>query len=696
MNPQYQIRIQVVLAADDDGANGATVTAAQIKARLDVANGVFASANVSFVFDEATDLLQVDSTLLNREFTILDPPDVDGDKWSQEPTADSKSHDDARTRLARLFPGKLVIFFRKRNKFEQENGVWKLVGAGGSSGWGGFLVNMPASGGDGNLLAHELGHYLQIRHSHRGGIKTVAEAAQAIKKYVEDNDKPVGEGLDALDSDRVWVRDTPADVSSSIFTNQGLDPCGPTEHIPIPVTFSNNTSRVYTLAPDRSNVMSYFTNCPGVPLTISPQQARRVRDGLEMGLRHSLISLKPRHDYTLVRGGSGAGGGVDRLDVALVRAGRVATAVRNSDGNLKVIVWDVSADGMQVTRRGDKLAGAISDVALCGLGLDMLATAVITGGELKVIIWQVDENGQVTRKESGVVAAGKVNDVAVCRVGIEHLATAVRREDGTLRVDAWHVTARGEITHKGSEAAGQINTPGAGAASKAPRLAMNSVGTRGFATYLRDSNLDLKAILWQYDDGKVTRLGSAGPDGDQVVALAGCALERETAVAAARGMDGKLNLFAYHFPDDGARVERRGTAQAGSITEVAACRVGTELCVTGVRLPNNQLKLILWHVSKDGHHIMRRDDALDEAFTSLAMCHAGANLFVAATRGAGGNLNVVAWRLQAPVAAELGAHAFRHVFARAPDPTAFASDTPNGARPGAETLCDSERDGSNG
>lgn len=561
MDPQYKLRVQAVLTADGDGANAATVTAAQIKARLEVANAVYASANVSFLFDEATDLLQVDSTLLNREFSVLTPPDVGDDKWSKEPLADSKSHDDARAQFARLFPGKLVIFFRKRNKLDEIDGLWQVTSGGGSSSWRGFLVNMPGWGGELHLLAHELGHYLQLRHSHKSKVTTLEKAKAKIKSYVDDEGKPQAEGLDALDVDRVWVSDTPADVDDPIFTSLGMDPCGPVGQISFSVTFADNTSEDYALAPDRSNVMSYFKNCPGVPLTISPQQARRVRDSLEMGLRHHLITLKPRLDYTIVRGGSDSGGAISNLDVAPVRAGRVAVAVRKSNGDLKVIVWDVSADGSQVTRRGEKLAGQVGDVAICGLGLDTVATAVITGGELKVIVWQVGEGGQVARKQDAVVA-GKVNDVAACRVGVEFMATAARREDGTLRVDAWQVTAKGEITHKGSEAAGKINTPDGGGAFRAPRLAMHSVGWNAFVTYVRDDDNDLKAILWRYDDDKLTRLASAGSEGEPVVSIAGCAPERETGLAAVEGVDGNLKLFAYGFPEGIECVQRRGSAQA--------------------------------------------------------------------------------------------------------------------------------------
>lgn len=699
MNSHYQIRIQAILAADDDGSTAATITVDGIKQRLEVANDTFSSANISFIFDETTDLLRINSTLINRTHTIFDPPDVDGNKWSEKPRHDDQSHNEARTRLARMFPGKLVIFFRKATKLKETDGGW-ADGSKNWSGWSGPLVNM-TRGGDDNLitLAHELGHYLQIRHSHSGGSETVAAAAAKIKKYIEDNGLPISKGLEALDGDRVWVTDTPADADDKIFTNAGQDPCGPNGELSIPVTFSNNTTHVYTLAPERSNVMSYFMDCPGVPPTISPQQARRVRDGLEMGGRHHLISLKPRFDYTIVQGsGSGIGEPINKLDVAMVRAGRVATAVRRPDGKLKVIVWDVEDNGNQIIRRGEMSAGEISNLTICGMGLDMIATPVITTDELKVIIWRIDEDGEVEREGSASIA-GQFDGVAVCRVGIEYLATAVRNEDGELQVAVWRLNAKGQITHRGGTSAGAINTPGEGALSSMPRLAMNAVGKQSFVTHVRDGSHHLKAILWTFDDDKpekekVTRVGSVGGDEQQVVAIAGCALEPETSVAAVRDANGNLKLISYNFPDDGDRVSQHDTESAGDINDVAICPMGTEMCVTGVRGSGNRLKVILWQVSKNGYQVVRRDDSTGEDITRLAMCYAGSNQFVTAARETGGNLKIRAWRLR--TARALGVNQLSNGFKAPVEPTHLAFTAQDEAAPDLKIRCDSEPNGSAG
>jgi hypothetical protein len=637
----YKIRVQVIAATDDDGFNAEGTTATQITTKLQTVNEVFATAEVQFMFDEQNDFLKISSTLHNRSFTPLEPFNLPGDKWDHEPSVDSESHERAREELAKQFPGKMVIFFRKRTLLKEEkdqkgNGIWAIVPAGGgASSARSFYVDMRGAGG--NDLAHEMGHYLQLPHPFVEGVTTVATAAQKIKDYVEIKNHPRAEGLNALDGDRHWVLDTPADAAGAIFEDEGLEPCGAVGQIPIEVTFSDNTKKTYELAPDRSLVMSYFKGCAGTK-TLSPQQARRVRDGLELGLRHNLIGMKPSFSYLIRRGEIESAGAISRLGMALVRAGRVATAVRDDNGDLKIVVWDIESRldaGPRITRRGSGSAGAVGTISMCSLGLNMLATAVSDGGNtLKVILWRIEEDGSVTRLQSAD-AEGQIDAVAATHVYWDRMATAVRRSDGTLKVDIWRTTAEGSITHvkTATATAGKIEILGP----------MSSVGMESFVTYLRDEGDALKPILWRSTKDTTERLGSTTLGEAPVSKVTGCTLSRDVSVAAIRDKEAKLKLIAYGFPENGNYIEERATAGAGSITEVDICRLGTQMVVTGVRDGSNALKVILWQVTRGGNHIIRlEDDSINESFNRLSMCYAGDDRFAIAIEDANGNLKIIA------------------------------------------------------
>lgn len=692
MAQEYKIRVQIIATAEDDGSDAANVTASQVTSRLNTANQVFAPAIVEFLFDEAGDFLKVNSTLLNRDFTPLEEPNVGSDKWDHEPLVDTESHAEARRELAKQFQGKLVIIYRNRKKLQQEDdtGHWKVVSkGGGSSGSISSYVNMSTSS-NGDDLAHEMGHYLQLPHPFAGGVETVADAAEKIRKYVEDG-HPKNEGMRALDGDRDWVLDTPADAKGSIFVSEGLEPCGDVGEISIPVTFSDGSSKTYTLKPNRDLVMSYFKGCPG-DKTISPEQARRLRDGLELRVRRDLISAKPSFDYNLVRSATETAGTISELSIATVREGRAVTAVRDSEGNLKVIVWDINAGGA-ITRRGSGSAGTIGKVSVCSVGLNMVATAVRDGqGELTVIIWRVSENGDVTRLETAR-ADGQITDVAASFIARNHIATASRQADDTLRMDVWYVPAEGSIKHKATDTAGKVNVPSQGI--NTPRLALSEAASEGVVTYVRSENLDLKAILWTYKDSEFIRVGSASLDGAPVGSISGCAVARETSVAAIQDKNKQLKLVAYRFPQDGEDIEKRDTAGAGAIGEVAICRLGTEMVVTGVRDGADKLKVILWQVTKTGDHITRLDDAgTDEGFSRLAMCQTGRKQFITAVRDSGNKLKIISWIAMGTLINFDNANAidddfFKNLLAKAPV-TANLAGGPTKADVAAGGECDND------
>lgn len=648
MGREYTIRVQAIVCTDDDGGNAANVSAAMFASRLDVAMEVFAAAGVKFAFDPVADYLPLRSTLVNREFTVLEAPNAGTDAWDHEPAVDASTHASARDSLARLFPGKLVIMLRHRVKLAKGNDDrWRVVGKGSSSGASANYVNVNATA-RGADIAHEVGHCLQVRHPFVTGISTVADAAERIRQYVEEGGHPKADGLLALDGDRRWVTDTPSDAKGEIYGSVGLSKCGPEGSIPIPVTFSDGSSRTYVLAPDRSLVMSYFKDCPGTK-TISPQQARRVRDGLEFRLRKDLVSAKPSERFALSRGGAATAGAVSEVDVALVHAGRIVTAVRDGDGHLTLVVWDASANGDALVRRGSASAGAVKKLAICSAGLGMVVTASVSPtDELVLIVWRVTERGTLVR-EGSVVRESPASDVAVTLLASTFVGTAARNLDGSLGVDVWRVDADGSIRVRAGASAGCINHAIGGVAT--PRVTIASLDTGPFVTTVRDVGGRPKSILWRYDDDArlLERVEHSVPADSLVGRIASCGLRRDAVVVAFEDAARNLGVRVHGCRDDGEGIRASGSAAAGSVREVALCALGTHMVVTAVSAgTNNALKHILWQVSPDGEHVTRIADVESHGeCTRLAVCAIDRTQFVAVTRNAAGQLELVAWRLLA-------------------------------------------------
>jgi hypothetical protein len=634
------------------------VTAARITDSLPDLNDIFAPAGVEFVFDETRDFTTLNSTLLNREFTVLESPNAPDDEWDQEPLVDEKTHDDARTALAIEFPGKIVLIFHHRVKLAKnpDTGNWRLVAAGGASSATAAYVNL-RSDTSATSLGHEIGHYLQLAHT--------------FEKGIVEGGHPKSDGLNALDYDRGAVLDTPADVAGAIWEDAGFsDKCDPNT-IQIPVTFEDSTARSYELAPDRSLVMSYFKGCPG-PKTLSPQQARRVRDGLELRLRQNLITLKASTKHKIVRGATGAGGAISGLDMALVRGGRVVTAVRDGEKHLKLIAWDIAEDARQISRVGDASGGAVEEIAVCGLGMNMVATAVSDRQDLlKVIVWRVKENGDIVRL-SDVTVTEHVNNVAVSTLlysmDKNFFCTVSRTKTGKLRADVWRVFADGRLVFKTHDDFLLEVVPPPNA--KTP-LSLNRTGKASVVANYVDRSGNYRTILWRYDSGqnKLIRKEMSVDEGANTGRVSGCAVAREISVAAIEGANGSLKVFGFRFGNDGANMELREAAGAGRVSEVDVCNLGTEMVVTSVRTADDHLKVILWGVGRTGSPIYRITDAsAEEDFSRLATCQVARSQFATAIRDKDGTLKVIVWRIPPTIVGGLvPSHSddFAHLFRNA-------------------------------
>ncbi len=303
-SPVYKVHIHAIRTANDNGTHAATISPQEIKRYVDQANRVWWSSGIEFVFDPDKDFEHRDSTLLNYDCTLDDywenfrDPD-----WSPTRT-DGTKYDEERMRVGNEYKGKLVVFFRYGNgfQFDEEKNVWKHTpGTGGFSSSTKSFVAMPRMYAEMNLLAHEIGHYMHLPHPFAGDIESVQEAAQEIRNWVEVQGHATQNALLVFDGDNIErysglpadVKDTPPDARGAIFVSaygEGANCKASYPIVQIPVLFSGDYQTVYTLRPDRLNIMSYFKHCYALGTQhLSGDQIAIARNALINGNRMHLL-----------------------------------------------------------------------------------------------------------------------------------------------------------------------------------------------------------------------------------------------------------------------------------------------------------------------------------------------------------------------------------------------------------------------
>jgi hypothetical protein len=127
--------------------------------------------------------------------------------------------------------------------------------------------------------------------------------------------------------------------------------------------------------------------------------------------------------------------------------------VRDGAGNLKLISWQVSADGMTVSRQADSgsQAGTILDNSLLALEDGVVSAVRTAAGRLKLIAWSIGPTGTVTRRGDSGNQAGNATLIQL-RPGSGlvdgagrsvTMITPVRDAAGKLKLITWARTCIG-------------------------------------------------------------------------------------------------------------------------------------------------------------------------------------------------------------------------------------------------------------
>jgi hypothetical protein len=289
--------------------------------------------------------------------------------------------------------------------------------------------------------------------------------------------------------------------------------------------------------------------------------------------------------------GKAAAGAVGEVSaVTLTHTNRLVTSVRAGAGNLKVIVWDVD-DAGAVKRRGDATDAAVNLVAASALSDHRLVTGVRdAGGNLKVIVWDVDSNGNVVRK--GVATAGAISKIAIETLSPTRVATAVRDGGGNFKVIVWDVDSNGNVARKGDGGAGAV---GLIAVTDLFEGGAPLAGENRLFSAVSDGGGNLKVIVWDVNkDGKVTRRGDASAGAVEAIAI-GRAYGPTAAVTFVRTKSGQLKLIQWYVQDGvaGVTIVRGVDRTAYAVSEVAALNP----YVSVARDEGGHLTLSLWQVT---------------------------------------------------------------------------------------------------
>lgn len=394
---------------------------------------------------------------------------------------------------------------------------------------------------------------------------------------------------------------------------------------------------------DYGSLMHYspygFAIDRSIPTIVTPEPIGQ-RNGLSAG---DLAAVRRIYYYQRQGDSRNLAGAVSEIATIRHRTQQVVTAVRTGSDNLRLISWQVNADG-SVTRTGDSSnqAGEASSIDIAHGNL--YVTACRTGsGKLRVISWDINNAGAITRKGDSANLAGEASVIRIAAMSNDLFVTACRTGSGNLRLISWKLASNGSFRRLGDTG------NAAGAVSDISMVNTPKGGGGRIITSVRTGSGKLKLIVWNVTaTGSFQRLGDSGSQAGTATMIRSVLDNNDHIVTSVRAGNGKLLLITWAISTDGRTVSRLNDShgQAGSIGD-NSLMVRASGVVSAVRTGSGGLRLIAWDISSTGW-IERAGDSYNLAgnASKITLCQddlAGNAPVVSAVRTGSGNLRLISW-----------------------------------------------------
>lgn len=284
---------------------------------------------------------------------------------------------------------------------------------------------------------------------------------------------------------------------------------------------------------------------------------------------------------------------ITQLDIA--HAEKFVVACRTATRRLKLISWDVSNTGA-IYRAGEsqEQTTAIHKVKIAALTPTLLMTAAVTAtGQLQLTSWQLDVQAalaplhQFTGDES--LRELTLLPLPSSATG-QQLLTVVRTRGGAVRLQVWHVTENGEISAVSQSSVAEASGTQIHAVTNEQGLVILSWRTP--AGHLHISTWQISA-----DGQQIEPIGALTERSERLRQQTLMRLPGGV-VSAALLAQGRVQLKAWAIQADGAIVQSRSGAKTLTgcydLTLCSELLDGNAPLLTGVRTAQGSLKLITW------------------------------------------------------------------------------------------------------
>jgi hypothetical protein len=283
--------------------------------------------------------------------------------------------------------------------------------------------------------------------------------------------------------------------------------------------------------------------------------------------------------------------------IAIDRGDRFVTACQTKSGRLMLISWSIVDDKFERDKDSADAAGRASLIRLLALTNNLFVTACSdSDGELVLITWELRSDGTFRRLFDSHGEAGEVSEISLLRVrsvnNNHQVATSVQDSGGRVKIIVWNVGNDGTIARLGDT----VDQVGKGSLIES---AMHSQ-TGLLVLSCKTDEDDLKVITFSVSQNgaAVRRRGDSGEQAGEIKSNALIARPTGVLSAVKSGSD-NLKLIAWRIDADGqvTRLGDSGDDQAGKIglvRLVAATGLSDAPIISCVQSETNDLRLVSW------------------------------------------------------------------------------------------------------